>query len=1020
MQKRTLIRRMAAAVAVVLTAALLPVIGLAAPAVAATTFTTTVVNQASGNCMDDPYSSTTAGTQLIDYSCNGGSNQGWTFTPVSGTTASYTITSFASLCVDISGRSTADNAKVIQYTCNSQTNQQFTLVPVSISGVSNTFNVQSVMSGKCIVPTGDSTASNTLLVQLPCTSATTRVWQLPSYNGGSSSGNTVTVTNPGTQTSTVGTAVSKQISATDSASGQTLTFSATGLPAGLSISSSGLVSGTPTAAGTSTVVVTAKDTTNASGSATFSWVVNTPSGGGTLLGIPAVAPNACNNSSLPNAYGTNFPAPGDPNGQGFSNQTALGWDGNYWPVYQYLSGSFFARGVPTTYNLNGTNICGAMYSFSIYHLNGNRPAQSVQWTQESGYLPAMTTSFISGTTAVAIKEFADKVTIGGNPFDLIYTRVSVTNNGSAAVTIDPGGTGTNLLRLTSSSLNTVQPGTTSNHDYVVAVDNFGSGAALPTGTTLSGGAPNFDTADSQMAAYWNGRIGETASFTLPNLTLPNTGSLANPGTAMNNAYKAGTVYSLMMQIGKAQFSAANNYFWELNHDVPGELNARLETGDYHDAQNLLLTARISQAVNYDEHGANWYYDGDWKTPSSWAYYLAKTNDTAFVSQYFHDDSGGSSQWGPSLYTIMHSIYQGQLASDGALATSFDNDSSGRWLFDDYSALQALAAYKYIATRIGNTAEAQYADTAYTTLLGHVNTLVANNESAHGFSYLPCELTVANSSNRCNTYNDANWASPVWVGQNQWSTMLMGGTLNGVVGDPAQGDAMYAWGFARLAANGLPYPTFGAFNGYSTAYNTAYASNGLYGSNYRDLPVTSYAWQIATTTGGPNAWWEANGTGPDANNPWIGNHAGPEFGACPYAWPISAQQEGLLQSIVAEGLSSTGSGPYTFTRPLIIGRGVPNTWIASGQTIGVSNLTNSYDMSSGSRTTYGVSIAVTKPSTRVVTVSLSGTLPGGTVSIQLPIFLSVGVNSVTGGTYDSATHSVTVTGGATSIAITLAS
>ena len=51
-------------------------------------------------------------------------------------------------------------------------------------------------------------------------------------------GNTVTVTNPGNQTGTVGTAASLQIHATDSASGQTLTYSASGLPAGLSINSS--------------------------------------------------------------------------------------------------------------------------------------------------------------------------------------------------------------------------------------------------------------------------------------------------------------------------------------------------------------------------------------------------------------------------------------------------------------------------------------------------------------------------------------------------------------------------------------------------------------------------------------------------------------------------------------------------------------------------------------------------------------------------------------------------------------
>jgi serine protease len=99
--------------------------------------------------------------------------------------------------------------------------------------------------------------------------------------GGSSSANTVTVTNPGSQSSTAGTATSLQISASDSASGQTLTYSATGLPAGLSINStSGLISGTPTTAGTSSVTVTAADTGGASGSATFSWTVAPGSGTG--------------------------------------------------------------------------------------------------------------------------------------------------------------------------------------------------------------------------------------------------------------------------------------------------------------------------------------------------------------------------------------------------------------------------------------------------------------------------------------------------------------------------------------------------------------------------------------------------------------------------------------------------------------------------------------------------------------------------------------------------------------------
>lgn len=99
--------------------------------------------------------------------------------------------------------------------------------------------------------------------------------------GGGGTGNTVMVSNPGSQAGTVGTAASLQVSATDSAAGQTLTYSATGLPAGLSISSStGLISGTPTTAGTFSAAVKATDTTGASGSAAFTWTIATPGGGG--------------------------------------------------------------------------------------------------------------------------------------------------------------------------------------------------------------------------------------------------------------------------------------------------------------------------------------------------------------------------------------------------------------------------------------------------------------------------------------------------------------------------------------------------------------------------------------------------------------------------------------------------------------------------------------------------------------------------------------------------------------------
>ncbi|MFI7597770.1 ExeM/NucH family extracellular endonuclease [Actinoplanes sp. NPDC049681] len=85
----------------------------------------------------------------------------------------------------------------------------------------------------------------------------------------------VTVTGPGTQNATVGTAITPL---TLKAAGGTTpyTWTAVDLPAGLTISDAGVVSGTPTTAGTSKVTVTATDAAGASGSATFDFQVAAP------------------------------------------------------------------------------------------------------------------------------------------------------------------------------------------------------------------------------------------------------------------------------------------------------------------------------------------------------------------------------------------------------------------------------------------------------------------------------------------------------------------------------------------------------------------------------------------------------------------------------------------------------------------------------------------------------------------------------------------------------------------------
>ena len=87
-------------------------------------------------------------------------------------------------------------------------------------------------------------------------------------------GQPVTIANPGPQEDVAGSPVSLGVSASDSKPRQSLTYAATGLPAGLSVSpASGTITGLPSTPGTSTVTLTARDGTGAFATTAFTWTV---------------------------------------------------------------------------------------------------------------------------------------------------------------------------------------------------------------------------------------------------------------------------------------------------------------------------------------------------------------------------------------------------------------------------------------------------------------------------------------------------------------------------------------------------------------------------------------------------------------------------------------------------------------------------------------------------------------------------------------------------------------------------
>jgi hypothetical protein len=238
-----------------------------------------------GLCLANQNSLNVSGNPIGVGTCNGSLGQQW---------SSYDDGTLRveGGCLDVVAAGKTSGTNVDWYPCNGTNAQNWTR---QANGTLLNPN-----SGLCLTVPGANTAAR--LDIETCTGSAQQLWSVPTGGGG----NTVTVTNPGNQSGTVGTAASLQINASDSATGQTLTYSATGLPAGLSINAaSGLISGTPTAAGTSNVTVSASDTTGAAGTASFTWTV---SGGGGGCGTTNIALNRPATSSSTENTGT---APGN-------------------------------------------------------------------------------------------------------------------------------------------------------------------------------------------------------------------------------------------------------------------------------------------------------------------------------------------------------------------------------------------------------------------------------------------------------------------------------------------------------------------------------------------------------------------------------------------------------------------------------------------------------------------------------------------------------------------------------------
>jgi beta-glucosidase len=144
------------------------------------------------------------------------------------------------------------------------TTVSFTLSTHDLAHWDSTANAWTTTAGTYQILVGDSSRNLPLNAPLTVTSTVSGATAAAAASGAA-----VVVPNPHGMSSPAGSHVDWNLAS--GAGG--LTYSATGLPAGLTISPTGVVTGAATTRGTTTVTVTVRDASGASGSATFVWTV---------------------------------------------------------------------------------------------------------------------------------------------------------------------------------------------------------------------------------------------------------------------------------------------------------------------------------------------------------------------------------------------------------------------------------------------------------------------------------------------------------------------------------------------------------------------------------------------------------------------------------------------------------------------------------------------------------------------------------------------------------------------------
>jgi hypothetical protein len=126
---------------------------------------TPVTETASGRCLDVPGYSTTSGTQLDLWDCNGGGNQSWNYT------AAHLLTVYSNKCMQAGTGTVSAGAAVVIEDCTGLPDQQWNVA-------ANGTVTSAADTGLCLDTAGSATADGSQVVVATCSGSTSQTWKV--------------------------------------------------------------------------------------------------------------------------------------------------------------------------------------------------------------------------------------------------------------------------------------------------------------------------------------------------------------------------------------------------------------------------------------------------------------------------------------------------------------------------------------------------------------------------------------------------------------------------------------------------------------------------------------------------------------------------------------------------------------------------------------------------------------------------------------------------------------------------